>query len=59
MAIARDARASGRLKGCVGWEKPSLSSLSAAFNPTLLAALMVMLLSTNAKRLMFGYLLGA
>ncbi len=34
-------------------------SLSAAFNPTLLAALMVMLLSTNAKRLMFGYLLGA
>ena len=34
-------------------------ALSAAFNPTLLAALMVMLLSTNAKRLMFGYLLGA
>ena len=34
-------------------------SLSAAFNPTLLAALMVMLLSANAKRLMFGYLLGA
>jgi hypothetical protein len=34
-------------------------SLSAAFNPTLLAALMVMLLSTNAKRLMLGYLLGA
>ena len=34
-------------------------ALSAAFNPTLLAALMVMLLSANAKRLMFGYLLGA
>ena len=34
-------------------------ALSAAFNPTLLAALTVMLLSTNAKRLMFGYLLGA
>lgn len=34
-------------------------SLTAAINPTLFAAVMVMLLSTNAKRLMFGYLLGA
>jgi Sap, sulfolipid-1-addressing protein len=36
-----------------------LLSFSAAINPTLFAAVMVMLLSTNAKRLMLGYLLGA
>jgi Sap, sulfolipid-1-addressing protein len=34
-------------------------SLTAALNPTLFAAVMVMLLSTSAKRLMLGYLLGA
>jgi hypothetical protein len=34
-------------------------AFSAALNPTLFAALMVMLVSANAKRLMFGYLLGA
>jgi Sap, sulfolipid-1-addressing protein len=34
-------------------------SISAAFSPTLFAAVMVMLLSTNAKRLMVGCLLGA
>ena len=34
-------------------------AISAAFNPTLFAATMVMLLSNNAKRLMLGYLLGA
>ncbi|MBS1878978.1 MAG: GAP family protein [Actinobacteria bacterium] len=34
-------------------------SLTAAVNPTLFAALMVMLVSDNAKRLMIGYLLGA
>ena len=34
-------------------------SIIAAFNLTLFAAVMVMLVSTNAKRLMFGCLLGA
>jgi predicted acyltransferase len=34
-------------------------SLSAAVNPTLFTALMVMLVSRNAERLMLGYLLGA
>jgi Sap, sulfolipid-1-addressing protein len=34
-------------------------ALAAALNPTLFAAVMVMLLSTRAKRLMLGYLLGA
>ena len=34
-------------------------SLSAAFNPTLFAALMVMLYSANPRRLMLGYLIGA
>jgi Sap, sulfolipid-1-addressing protein len=34
-------------------------AVTAAFNPTLFAATMVMLLSTNAKRLMLGYLLGS
>ena len=34
-------------------------ALSAAFSPTLFAAVMVMLLSTSAKRLMLGCLLGA
>jgi cytochrome c biogenesis protein CcdA len=34
-------------------------SLTAALNPTLFAALMVMLVSRNAQRLMTGYLLGA
>ncbi len=32
-------------------------SISAAFSPTLFAAVMVMLLSTSAKRLMLGCLL--
>lgn len=36
-----------------------LLSLAAMFNPTLLAAVTVMLLLPNTKRLMFGYLLGA
>jgi Sap, sulfolipid-1-addressing protein len=36
-----------------------LLSLVAMFNPTLLAALTVMLLMPNPKRLMLGYLLGA
>ena len=36
-----------------------LLSLLAMFNPTLLAAVTVMLLLPNPKRLMFGYLLGA
>lgn len=34
-------------------------SLTAALNPTLFAALLVMLVSDNAQRLMVGYLLGA
>jgi hypothetical protein len=34
-------------------------SLLAMFNPTLLAAVTVMMLMPNTKRLMFGYLLGA
>ena len=34
-------------------------ALSAAFNPTLLAALMVMIYSARPGRLMLGYLLGA
>jgi Sap-like sulfolipid-1-addressing protein len=36
-----------------------LFSLTAAFNPTLLAATTVMLLLPSPKRLMLGYLLGA
>jgi Sap, sulfolipid-1-addressing protein len=36
-----------------------LLSLLAMFNPTLLAAVTVMMLMPNTKRLMFGYLLGA
>jgi hypothetical protein len=36
-----------------------LLSLSAMFNPSLLAAVTAMLLLPNAKHLMFGYLLGA
>jgi hypothetical protein len=36
-----------------------LLSLLAMFNPTLLAAVTVMLLLPNPKRRMFGYLLGA
>lgn len=36
-----------------------LLSLLAMFNPTLLAAVTVMLLLPNPKRLMFGYLMGA
>lgn len=36
-----------------------LLSLTAALNPTLLAASTLMMLLPNAKRLMFGYLLGA
>ena len=36
-----------------------LLSLLAMFNPTLLAAVTVMLLLPNPKKLMFGYLLGA
>jgi Sap, sulfolipid-1-addressing protein len=36
-----------------------LLSLLAMFNPTLLAAVTVMMLLPNTKRLMFGYLLGA
>ena len=36
-----------------------LLSLLAMLNPTLLAAVTVMLLLPNPKRLMFGYLLGA
>jgi hypothetical protein len=36
-----------------------LLSLLAMFNPTLLAAVTVMLLLPNTKKLMFGYLLGA
>jgi hypothetical protein len=36
-----------------------LLSVSAMFNPSLLAAVTAMLLLPNAKRLMFGYLLGA
>jgi hypothetical protein len=36
-----------------------LLSLSAMLNPSLLAALTVMLLLPNPKRLMVGYLLGA
>lgn len=34
-------------------------AVTAAFNPTLFAATMVMLLSANANRLMLGYLLGS
>ena len=34
-------------------------AVSAAFNPTLFAATMVMLISANANRLMLGYLLGS
>jgi hypothetical protein len=36
-----------------------LLSLVSMFNPSLLAAVTVMLLLPNPKRLMFGYLLGA
>jgi hypothetical protein len=36
-----------------------LLSLVSMFNPSLLAAVTVMLLLTNPKRLMLGYLLGA
>jgi hypothetical protein len=36
-----------------------LLSLAAMFNPTLLAAVTIMMLLPNTKRLMFGYLLGA
>jgi hypothetical protein len=36
-----------------------LLSLVAMFNPTLLAAVTIMMLLPNTKRLMFGYLLGA
>ena len=36
-----------------------LLSLTAMFNPSLLAAVTVMLLLPNPKQLMFGYLLGA
>jgi Sap, sulfolipid-1-addressing protein len=36
-----------------------LLSLFAMFNPTLLAAVTIMMLLPNTKRLMFGYLLGA
>jgi hypothetical protein len=36
-----------------------LLSLAAMFNPSLLAAVTVMLLMPNPKRLMAGYLLGA
>ena len=36
-----------------------LLSLLAMFNPTLLAAVTVMMLLPNPKKLMFGYLLGA
>jgi len=39
--------------------KAFLLSISAAFNPTLFAALMVMLVSRNAQRLMLGFLIGA
>jgi Sap, sulfolipid-1-addressing protein len=45
----------------VNSELPSIFALSVVsiFNPTLLAALTVMLLLPSPKRLMFGYLLGA
>ena len=36
-----------------------LLSLVAMFNPTLLAAVTIMMLIPNPKRLMLGYLLGA
>ena len=36
-----------------------LLSLVAMFNPSLLVAVTVMLLTSNRKRLMVGYLLGA
>ena len=36
-----------------------LLALGAALNPTLVAASTLMMLLPNAKRLMFGYLLGA
>ena len=39
--------------------KAFVLSLSAAVNPTLFTALLVMLVSRNAERLMLGYLLGA
>ena len=43
----------------LAWPTSFALSLTAAFNPSLFAALMVMLVSANAKRLMLGYLLGA
>ena len=39
--------------------KAFVLSLGSAFNPSLFAALLVMLVSKNAERLMLGYLLGA